>query len=77
MVTFEEALVIARRRKENINICKECENAYIFEHENKSGDVVVGGEEPVVVTKEGGQVIYGFTPLLDGSVGDEIRSFEV
>lgn len=58
MLTFEQALAIARKKKDKINHCVEYSNAYMFEYD--SGIETDGGESPIVVMKAGGQTM-GFT----------------
>ena len=77
MITYEEALEIARRRKGKIDKCVECENAYIFSHTEDSGYDGGYGHVPVVVMKEDGRIVFGMPAILNGSVGDEIREFDV
>ncbi len=77
MIGYNEALQIAKDRKEHIDGCTECENAYIFSFSGDAGYIGGYDHTPVVVMKEDGRFIYGLSPLLDGSAGKEIRSFPV
>lgn len=74
MISYEEALEIAKQHKEQIDNCTEYENAYIFGY---SGDnMFIGGDDhaPIVVMKEDGRV----TNMLEfDSDGEEIRTFDV
>ena len=64
MLTFDEALAIAREKKEKINHCVEYSNAYMFG--NDSGVDNDGGDAPIVVMKEDGSTLgmsaYIWTP---------------
>lgn len=55
MVNYEEALKIAKGQKSIINHCTEYSNAYSFEYD--TGDESFGGDEPIVIMKENGQVM--------------------
>lgn len=58
MLTFEQALAIAKAKKEKINHCAEYSNAFVFDF--NSGIETDGGESPIVVMKADGQTM-GFT----------------
>lgn len=75
MITYEEALNIARDLKTNIDNCSEETSAYIFgSHED---DDMIGGDGPVVVLKEEGEAI-NMTSYIDEFSGEkEIRSFDL
>lgn len=64
MLSFEEALAIAREKKEKINHCVEYSNAYMFSYD--TGADSDGGDAPIVVMKEDGQTMgmsaYMWTP---------------
>ena len=76
MIGYDEALQIAKDRKEKIDECTEYENAFVFSYTGDAGYVGGYGHTPVTVMKDG-KYMYGITALLDGSVGEEIRSFPV
>ena len=76
MITYEEALRVAKGRKKEINTCTEHENAYVFSYDDGSNEIVVG-PAPVVVMKDDGRIGGGYQPILDGSIGDKIRDIAV
>lgn len=56
MITLEEAKAIADTRLEDITICLEMADAYIFK--NQRTDYSIGGpDSPVIVLKEDGKII--------------------
>lgn len=55
MISYDEALSIAREHKLKINHCVEYSNAHSFEYD--TGDESFGGDEPIVIMKENGQVM--------------------
>ncbi len=77
MIGYDEALRIAKGRKKEIDECTEYENAFVFSFTGDAGYIGGYGHTPVVVMKEDGRFMYGMSPLLDGSVGKEIRSIPV
>lgn len=64
MLSYEEALAIAKSKKEKINGCTEFNNAYSFYY--NSGERTVGGDSPIVIMKETGEALnfisYAITP---------------
>ena len=56
MLTYKEALAIAREQKTKINYCTEYSDAYAFGYHTGSG-VSKGGDNPIVVMKEDGQTL--------------------
>lgn len=67
MLTYEEALAVAKKAKADINHCVEYSNAYMFSHD--TGEDSDGGDSPVVVLKENGDTMsmstYMWTPGKD------------
>ena len=55
MITYDEALKIAKGLKKNIDACVEFENAYCFK--SKSEEYDIGGNGPCIVLKENGRAI--------------------
>ena len=53
MITFEDALKIARELKQDVDRCYEYEDAYVFS--SKEDDNYEGTHEPCVVMKEDGK----------------------
>jgi hypothetical protein len=56
MVSYEEALAIARKLKPNIDACDEYDQAFLFKC--KSEEWLIGGDGPVVVLKDTGKAIH-------------------
>ena len=76
MISFEEALEIARQRKDKIDNCTEYENAFVFGFSGDEGYVGGYGHTPVVIRKEDGRVLTMPEFICDG-IGKEIRSFDI
>lgn len=55
MLTFKEALAVAKKQKGRINHCVEYTNAYMFSWD--TGEDTDGGESPIVVMKETGETM--------------------
>lgn len=73
MIDFNEALEIAKTKRDRIDHCVEFEDAYSFfnkEDRNFSGGV---GHTPVIVRKEDGAVVS----ILDYEPGEIVREFDV
>lgn len=75
MLTYKEALAIAREQKTKINYCTECSNAYAFGYHAGSG-VSKGGDSPIVVMKENGQTL-NFTAYAATPGKEYLRDFDV
>ncbi len=76
MITYEEALKIARERKDRIDNCIEYENAYVFGFTGDNNYIGGYGHTPVVIMKEDGR-IASMPELIDSGTGEEIRSFTI
>ena len=76
MITYEQALEIARDRKDEIDNCIEFENAYVFGFSGDDNYIGGYGHTPVVVMKEDGRLASMPELIVSGS-GEEIRSFAV
>ncbi len=74
MVTYEEALAIARDLKENISHCCEFTDAYMFTAEGD--DYMIGGFGALVILKENGRAL-GPTGYYDNFSGEMVRDFDV
>lgn len=73
-ITYEEALARAKCVREDLNYCLEYEDCFMF---NNKDDISFGGEEPVVVLKDSGEVI-NMTAYIDMESGaDELREFDI
>ena len=75
MITYEEALEIALRRKENTDCCTEYETAYLFTSEEDAGFVGGYGHCAIVISKEDGSFQHLPTFLMKGE--KEIREIPI
>ena len=75
MLTYKEALAVAREQKAKINYCTEYSNAYAFGY-HAGSDVSKGGDSPVVVMKEDGQTL-NFTAYAATPGKEYLRDFDV
>ena len=75
MLTYKEALAIAREQKTKINYCTEYSNAYAFGYHAESG-VSKGCDSPIVVMKEDGQTL-NFTAYTATPGKEYLRDFDV
>lgn len=75
MLTYKEALAIAREQKAKINYCTEYSNAYAFGY-HAGSDLSKGGDSPVVVIKEDGQTL-NFTAYAATPGKEYLRDFDV
>lgn len=76
MVTYEEALAIARERKQNIDMCAEWEKGFVFESEADANMIGGYGHIPIVVRKEDGKVMT-MPEFVFGDAGELVREFKV
>lgn len=74
MITYEEALSIARKHKAHINHCIEYSNAFSFEFD--TGSETFGGDEPIVILKENGQTMKQIEYAITGNKS-VVREFMV
>lgn len=75
MLTYEQALDIAKSKKSKINYCTEYNNAYAFGYDN--GSRSVGGDSPVVVMKDTGEALNLVSYAVKPGGGEVIKEFEV
>ena len=74
MITYEEALEKARKRKDIIDNCIEYEKAYVFG--NTNDDNYIGGDHiPIVVMKTDGTLTT--LPEVDDKLGKEIKKHTI
>lgn len=74
MLTYEQALDIAKSKKSKINYCTEYNNAYVFSYD--TSEKTVGGESPIVVMKETGETLNFIAyAVKDGN--EFVKEFEV
>lgn len=76
MISFEEALEIAKQRKANIDGCTEYENGFVFGFSGDDGYIGGYGHTPVVIMKEDGRLSTMPEFVIEGT-GKEIRSFDI
>ena len=57
MITYEEALKIAKEQKEHIDHFYECEKAYVFSYSGDANYIGGLGHTPVVILKEDGRQV--------------------
>ena len=76
MISYEEALEIAKEWKDQIDNCTEYENAYVFGYTGDSKYIGGYGHTPVVVMKEDGSVT-NMPEFVARGTGNEIRSFSI
>ena len=74
MVTYDEALAIARKLKKNIDACDEYNDAYVFKA--RSEEYMIGGPGPCVVLKENGKAISQVN-YFDSYQAQHIREFNI
>ena len=76
MITYEEALEIAKHNKDEIDNCTEYENAYVFSFSGDSNYIGGYGHTPIVIMKEDGR-LSSMPELIVNGTGNEMRSFTV
>ena len=77
MITYEEALAIAKERKPNIDGCDEWDGGWVFGY---SGDVDYQGgygHTPVIIIKETGEIVNMMQFIMSGEAGDLRNSFKI
>lgn len=74
MVTYDEALNIAKKLKKNIDACDEFDNAYLFKCRAEEWDI--GGSGPCIVLKENGRAINQ-VEYYDKYEAEHIREFDI
>lgn len=76
MITYEDALHIAKDRKEHIDNGTEYEKYYVFRF--SKDDNYIGGyvHTPVVIAKEDGRILSVPEMIVEGC-GDDIKPFEI
>lgn len=75
MLTFDEAKSIAFANKEKINKCTEHEDAFSFFYDD--GTAQDGGENPIVVLKESGQILNFIQYAIKSGNNKILRTFDV
>ena len=74
MITYEEALAIARKLKNSIDACVEFDNAYVFKA--KAEDHMIGGDGACCVLKKDGRAVSQ-TEFYDNYAGEFVREFDL
>ncbi len=79
MITYEEALEIARKKFfHSVDECEECEDCYVFSPKLNDNEILTGGGA-IVVMKEDGRT-YGYTGYIyahNYTQPKTIRKFDV
>ena len=75
MVTYEEALEIARQTRDDIDYCDEYEEGYVFGAEADADYVGGLGHSPLVVMKKDGKVV-DMAFFMFNNPGDVIKEYE-
>ena len=76
MITYEDALNIAKDRKEHIDNGTEYEKYYVFRSSKDDNYIGGYGHTPVVIAKEDGRILSVPEMIVEGC-GDEIKLFEI
>ena len=71
MITYEEALEIAKTRRTNLNQVFEYEKAYIFSHTEDANYIGSFNHSPVVILKEDGK-ITNMVEFVNSGTGKEM-----
>ena len=74
MVDLKNAIALAKGCWDEVNYCRETENAYIF---GKKGDTDIGGSGPVVVLKETGECLNMPAYICEGLSTPTIREMSI
>ena len=78
MVSYEEALAIAKKARKGIDRCAECEDCYMFDSKN-DGEAIGGFDSPVLIMKSDGHAI-GYTFYIQNNGYKQpkvIREFDI
>ena len=76
MITYEEALKMAKEFKPNIDNCTEYENGYVFGCSDDDNYVGGYGHTPCVILKTNG-IITSMPEFIIKGTGEEIKSFDL
>ncbi len=76
MITYDEALIIAKREKPNTDNCTEYSDAYVFSAHEDSMYIGGYGHAPIVIMKEDGKLM-SFPEYIAKGSGEEERRFEL
>lgn len=74
MVTYEQALEIARKLKNGIDACDEYNDAYAFKR--RAEEFMIGGDGACVVLKKNGRAI-NIVEYFDNYEAKHIREFDI
>ncbi len=76
MITFNDALEIAKKHNPNITGCDEWTGGWVFGDKNEQDNQ--GGYEhaPIIITKDTGEMMSMIQFVTSGKAGEYIRSFD-
>ncbi|MDO4500478.1 MAG: hypothetical protein Q4B60_04310 [Erysipelotrichaceae bacterium] len=74
MITYEEALKIAKDNTDNIDRCTEYDIAYSFVSDEDMHKI--GGSSPIIILKETGEILYP-SYFYNEYKAEEIRTFDI
>ena len=74
MISYEEALKMARELKKNIDACDEYDIAYVFKA--KEEEYLIGGYGPCCIIKETGRAVNQ-TEFVDSYDSQFIKGFDL
>ena len=75
MITYEEALKIAKSKMSRINFCNEDNLAFMFGYD--MGELMIGGQGLCVVLKENGSTMNMPYYVMHYHGGDIIKSYDI
>ena len=75
MITYEEALKIARSKMSRLNRCDEDDLAYLFSYD--TGELMIGGQGTCVVLKENGRAVNMPYYVMHYHGGEIIKTYDI
>ncbi len=75
MITYNEALQIARSKMSRVNRCDEDDLAYLFSYD--TGELMIGGQGTCVVLKEDGSTMNMPYYVMHYHSGDVIKTYDI
>lgn len=76
MITFDEALKVAKEKNLNVDSCTEYKDAYEF-YSSKAIESFGGGGSPIVIEKTTGDALSFPVALGEGLLSKEVRKLQV
>lgn len=71
MVTYEEALKMAKEKRNDVNVVVEYENGYVFSNTDDAGYIGGLDHAPVIILKKDGKQVNMIT-FVNAGTGKEI-----